>query len=203
MRIKEATISINNRLYKVNITHKLIKNIYLRFRNDTFYVSAPPVATKNLIFQIIIQSGENLIARTEKKLSLNQVANYLFGKKIERDLSEEEKKDRLLAYLAVKVPFFEKKMNIAPFYKIRVRSMRKLAGSNSRASHTLTFASFLVHYDYAIIDSIIIHELAHYYEFNHGPHFYQIIYKYMPDYHRLSKQMKKGIYHDARNENYI
>jgi len=203
MRMKETTISINNRSYKVHITHKFIKNIYLRFRNDVFYVSAPQLTTDGFIFRFITQSAEQLITRTEKKATLNRAANYLFGKKIERDLRDDEKKDRLMDYLAIKVPFFERKMNITPLYHIRVRNMRTLAGSNSRKTHTLSFASFLVHYDYAVIDSVIVHELAHHYEFNHGPHFYQIIYEYASNYRRLNQQMKKGIFHDPRNENYI
>lgn len=40
------------------------------------------------------------------------------------------------------------------------------------------------------IDSILIHELAHIEEKNHGPHFWALVHDYCPDYKRVNKLLK-------------
>ena len=72
--------------------------------------------------------------------------------------------------------------------------MKTRLGSNSRKTNKLAFSLSLVHYSKDIIDSVIVHELAHYYEFNHSFKFYNIVYKYCPNYKILRKKLIKGIY---------
>ena len=42
------------------------------------------------------------------------------------------------------------------------------------------------------IDYVIVHELAHTFEHNHGKAFYKIIEKYMPDYKRRVQMLKEN-----------
>ena len=67
--------------------------------------------------------------------------------------------------------------------------MKTRHGSNSYYKDHLSFALTLVHYSYPIIDSVIIHELAHDIHFDHSKAFYQTVYQYCPNYKALSKAL--------------
>ena len=88
---------------------------------------------------------------------------------------------------------YENKMNL-PSYRISVRNMTTRYGSNSLRSKHITFALVLVHYSTEIIDSVIVHELAHIKEFNHSQKFYDVVYKYYPNYDECHAKLRKGIY---------
>jgi len=71
---------------------------------------------------------------------------------------------------------------------------RSRYGVNSLRTHRLTFALELAYYAPAIIDSVIVHELAHDFERNHGPRFYAIVYAHCPDYKKLYASLRKHRY---------
>ena len=73
--------------------------------------------------------------------------------------------------------------------------MKSRYGSNSKKTKTLNFNLILIHYDVEVIDSVIIHELAHIKVFNHSKEFYDVVYRYCPNYDKYRKMLIKGIYH--------
>ena len=108
--------------------------------------------------------------------------------------SEEEfyKKTKpiFLKYLEYRVKDLSLTMNVPISYKVRVQNMKTRLGSNSRATNTLNFAMKLVHYSKEAIDAIVIHELAHYFHFDHSNSFYKVVYKYCPNYDKLNREFK-------------
>ena len=92
---------------------------------------------------------------------------YLFGEKIDMPEEVNEKninlflKKELKKYLEFNVREYETKMKINEPYKISVRNMKTRYGSNSLKTHTLSFQQDLVHFSPDIINSVIVHELAH------------------------------------------
>ena len=81
-----------------------------------------------------------------------------------------------------------------PSYRITIRKMTSRYGSNSKTSKHITFATILLHYSLPIIDSVVVHELAHIEVFDHSKKFYDVVYKYCPDYDVLHKKLRKGEY---------
>ena len=81
-------------------------------------------------------------------------------------------------------------------YKVRVQKMRSRFGSNSKHTKTLNFSTILLHYSLAIIDSVVVHELAHCFVYNHSKDFYNVVYKYCPNYKLVQAKLKKGIFHE-------
>jgi predicted metal-dependent hydrolase len=85
-------------------------------------------------------------------------------------------------------------MGVKKPYQVRVRSMESRYGVNSQRTHRLTFTTSLVHYAKDTITSVVVHELAHDFVFNHSPKFYQIVYRYCPNYPALHAKLRKHHY---------
>ena len=82
-------------------------------------------------------------------------------------------------------------MGVELEYKVKIKEMKSRLGSNSKATNTLNFTSKLIHFSKDAIDSVIIHELAHYFYFDHSKNFYDVVYKYCPNYDKLNKEFKQ------------
>ena len=72
----------------------------------------------------------------------------------------------------------------------QIRNMRSRWGScNPRNAH-LAFALSLVHLPLPCIEYVVIHELAHLFEANHGPKFWHVVTAFCPDWQSIRKQMR-------------
>ena len=90
-----------------------------------------------------------------------------------------------------RVRYYEHLMRLEP-HKVRVRKMSSRYGSNSKHTYTVTFALKLYSYSIDILDAIVIHELSHSVVFNHSKAFYDVVYKYCPNYDNLHRKLRKG-----------
>jgi predicted metal-dependent hydrolase len=96
---------------------------------------------------------------------------------------------QLATQLTQLVPQWQHTMGtVVPTWQIR--NMRSRWGScNPRKAH-LAFALALVHQPLPCIAYVVIHELAHLFEANHGPKFWQIVTTHCPDWRELRQQMR-------------
>lgn len=69
---------------------------------------------------------------------------------------------------------------------LRVTTARKRYGSCS-AKNSLCFSCFLMNSPEAAIELVVVHELCHIREKNHGPGFYALLERYLPDYRERKK----------------
>ena len=203
---------VNDTDYLVEVIHKPIKNIHYRFKDGHFVVTCPRGISKRNIIKGLDKFGENLIKRSIKPIPLSNDYIYLFGEKVALEESGEIKftGDEVIKYksqedllkklrrfflkiLKSRVEYYASIMKL-PLYKVSVKNMKTRFGSNSKHTKSLHFAFVLIHYSYPIIDSVIIHELAHIKEYNHSKSFYDIVYKYCPDYDLYRKKLIKGEY---------
>mgnify|MGYP003315824582 CR=1 FL=1 len=207
----EFTYFVNNKEYLVKVTKKRMKNIHYRFKDGCFLVSCHPFVNRVQIIKGLDRFASGLISRDNKTKAIGEDYIYLFGEKYSLDnpivfngiivnySSKEELMQKLKKlykeYVTSRVRYFEALMNV-PEYKVRVQQMSTRYGSNSKKSHSLNFSLVLMHYSMSIIDSVVVHELAHYYEFNHSKNFYNVVYKYCPNYDYLHKCLRKGVFHD-------
>lgn len=72
---------------------------------------------------------------------------------------------------------------------IRITTARKRYGSCSGKS-SLCFSCFLMRCPPEAIDLVIVHELCHIKEANHGPRFYTLLERYLPDWKERKKLLK-------------
>ncbi|MBE6131779.1 MAG: M48 family metallopeptidase [Erysipelotrichaceae bacterium] len=109
----------------------------------------------------------------------------------EKDL---QKKIKTLAkdIITSRVIKYQKIMSIPVNYQVKITNMRSSIGKNYYQKKLLTFDHNLIHYSLEIIDSVVIHELAHYFIQNHSPEFYKIVLNYMPNYRKIRKKLIIG-----------
>ena len=92
-------------------------------------------------------------------------------------------------YILTRVPQWALKMDIQ-YHKIQLRQQRSRWGSCS-STGTLNFNWRLVHAPPAVVDYVIIHELAHRREMNHSARFWQLVAKYDPAYQQHRGWLKR------------
>ena len=203
--MSEFTYIYNKKEYVVHVKRSFQRNIYFRYKEDGFYVTAPYTALKLTIKQGLDKYAGKLLQQYENahsNLSFENDFVYLLGEKYSlknlniensQDLSVFLKKNAEISIQNL-VRKNEEIMGISKPYRVVVKNTVRQLGSNSLRTHTLSFQINLVHYSEEIIETVVIHELAHEFERNHGKKFYNIVYKYCPRYKELQKKLKKGIH---------
>ena len=196
--------------FKVEITRKRMRNIRYRLIDNTFKISAPYLASNASIKRGLDRFAERLI-KDRKPTSVGKDYIYLFGYKYpfnqdggiiqfsdgqklkysSYDDFEKKMKKFFLPIVTSRVRYFEHLMQLKP-HNVRVRKMTSRYGSNSKHTHTVTFALKLFSYSIDILDSIVVHELSHTVVFNHSKAFYDVVYKYCPNYESLHRKLRKG-----------
>jgi len=87
--------------------------------------------------------------------------------------------------LPPKVAEGSKKMGVSPT-GIKITSARTRYGSCS-GKNSLCFSCFLMNCPEPAVDLVVVHELCHIRVKNHGPQFYALLGKYLPDYQERKK----------------
>ena len=121
---------------------------------------------------------------------------YVLGRKMPTSLDEagvrQSYRSEALAYYTGRVRHFEGLMGIKRPYKVRVRDMSSRLGVNSSKTYSLTFSLYLYHFSPEVVDSVVVHELAHHFVPNHSKRFYDALLPYCPDYRRLRRSILDG-----------
>ena len=149
--------------------------------------------------------SEKLIIQFEKTTTNYSFENdfvYLAGERVSLKSLNIENSQELSIFLQKNAEILitelvrknEEIMGISEPYKVKVKPTERQFGSNSKRTHTLSFQLNLIHYSKEIIESVVVHELAHDFERNHSKNFYNIVYRYCPNYKELQKKLKKGIH---------
>ncbi len=213
LKSSESEVIIDGKIYKVKIDKKAFqRNSYIRLKDDVFYISTNLTATDSFVSNFLDKYAVTLIKRNQKykKVLIKENGMYIFGefvnfeegfiKVLNHNILYSTPEDFykkvnkiVKPYFDERLKYFEEIMNVMPLYNLKLRKSTTRYGCNIKKTHTITFNLELIHYDLEIIDSVIIHELAHHFEFNHQKNFYKIVYKYCPNYDDLDRKLKRGI----------
>ena len=205
MKSTEFVYLYKNKEYPVHVVYKRQRNIYYRYKEDGFHVSAPYFSGQKTITKGLDKFADKILAQYEKSHSNYAFENdylWLFGEQVSLSDQNIKNMQELHDFLQEKATFlitdlvrkYEEIMGISEPYRVRVRDTERQYGSNSKRTHTLSFQTSLAHYSPEIIETVVIHELAHDFERNHGKNFYNIVYSFSPKYKELQKKLKKGIH---------
>lgn len=78
------------------------------------------------------------------------------------------------------------------YHRVAIKNTTSLWGSCSRKGN-LNFSYKLIFLPRELSDYVIVHELCHLREPNHGPHFWALVAEALPDYQPLRRELKKYI----------
>lgn len=98
--------------------------------------------------------------------------------------------DRAVKVIPERVKLYAAKMGIT-YGRITIRAQRTRWGSCS-AKGNLNFNCLLMLTPMEVIDSIVVHELAHRKEMNHSARFYEVVREAYPDYKTCEAWLKRN-----------
>ncbi len=204
----------NGKSIEVEVIRKNNKNIYFRVKDDLkLYVTCPIYLSANSI-QKMIQENEEDILKMYDKAFLKSKEDELFwylGKKyfivIDQDREmvtfDEENVyapsiDELDNFYNQEVRrVFTEEVNIAkkcfsnlPEFTLKFRKMISRWGVCNRSKNIVTLNTELLKKDITLLDYVIIHELCHFFEGNHGPEFWRLVSLAYPNYKEARKKLR-------------
>jgi predicted metal-dependent hydrolase len=197
--------------YDVILNKKRIRNIYVRFKNNSISVSTPFLVSEKEIYNVLdknIDFIRKMIQRENKKNTITYLGNLVDVvsisnlKNIEYSNGKIYVKDRFkiddnLKILAL--PIFMERLNYIyslfeeaiPFPQLKIRKMTSRWGVCNRKTKSITLNSELIKYDIVYIDYVIVHELSHFVHFNHSKSFWMTVSKYCPQYKMIRKKLRE------------
>ena len=202
--------------YPVIVQRKKMRSIRYRFKDGTFYISCPKyLVTKKILINGLDRFSDSLLKQMNKEKPEGDGFYYILGHRISvlpnggeitftdgsaikyKDKKDFDKKIRkwFLDLITKRTRYYESVMGVKP-YNVHVRNMSTRYGSNSLSTRSINYALLLVHYPLPVIDSVVVHELAHDKVRDHSKKFYDVVYKYFPDYKLYHTKLRKGIFHD-------
>lgn len=205
MKTETMKFEYKGKSYDVFVTFKFQRNINLRIKKDGFHVSAPSLTSRKKVIEMVEKYAPKLIDKFGESFSHFSFEDdyvYVLGEKqklSELGISNEADlnnfiKEKARVIITDIVRKYEKIMSIEAPYTVKVRKTSSRYGSNSIATHSLSFQIDLIHYSEDIISTVVVHELAHDKHRNHQKGFYDCVYLYCPDYKILQNKLKRGIH---------
>jgi len=198
-------INLEGEEFSVLVNYRPRRSLGLRYdgQKKIFTCNVPTRTSRKNIEAFLSKYGQNLKRRVEERTPPKAIEGdfvYLFGerKEIPSFSSWKERKQKeylkktLLSFLEENVSQWAKIMKVQTPYQIKIRPMKSRWGVNNKTKKSLTFSLLLLHYSKEIIESVVIHELAHDFVMNHSQDFYSIVYHYCPDYRERHAKLRKG-----------
>lgn len=205
---------INDYIINYEIIRKDNKNLYFRFdENCNLIITAPKFIkddeVKNLITKnssAILKMYEDALDRKERNEAfwyLGTSYSVIFDNRVQDVLindgvitcHDEEALEKF--YLKECERVFQNEIDICkncfnelPEFTLKIRKMRTRWGVCNIRKNIITLNSELLKKDINLIDYVIIHEMAHFFEANHSKNFWKIVEAAIPDYKERRKKLK-------------
>ena len=160
------------------------KHIRITIKPDGQMKITCPIGTKNEEIERFLETHKEWIQKTLKKIEKRNRFGYV---KIDGDYTIHKESAR--AFIQDRIHNLNKHYNVA-WNDIRIRNQKTRWGSCSSKGN-LNFHFALVLIPPHLADYIIVHELCHRLEMNHGPNFWSQVSKEIPDYKLRIKELKK------------
>lgn len=197
--------------YEIRI-NKRAKRISLTVKRDGSCVVTVPFRRSSIFQNLLIKKAEYFVAtkkewievQREKYKKLQEKIKSIRGEVSSADteslsrplsvskLSEKELKARTLEIVQERLSHFNQFYKFS-YKEVRVKKVSTRWGSCSRRGN-LNFSHRLAMLRPEEIDYVVVHELCHLSEFNHGPNFWKLVEQTIPNYMQIRKGMKYAIF---------
>ena len=173
--------------YEYTLIKSKRKTLSLEVREDGLIVRAPMRISKRAADDFVAKHAA-WIEKQRLKIEQRKAQNAAVEK-----LSDEEMKalsKKAAEYIPARVQHYARLMD-AQYNRLTLRCQKTRWGSCS-AKKNLNFNILLMLAPPEVIDSVVVHELCHLREMNHGPRFYELVYRVYPDYDRWNRWLKEN-----------
>ena len=173
--------------YEYTLIKSKRKTLSLEVREDGLIVRAP-MRTSKRVADAFVAKHAAWIEKQRRKIEQRKAQNAAVEK-----LSEEERKalaKKAAEYIPARVEHYARLMGVQ-YNRITLRCQKTRWGSCS-AKKNLNFNILLMLTPPEVIDSVVVHELCHLREMNHGPRFYELIYHFYPQYDKWNRWLKEN-----------
>ncbi len=173
--------------YEIRIVRSRRKTLSAAVKGDVLVVSVP-LRTSDQAVQDFLYKHRRWIQTHMEKARKNRETAQTAGK-----LSMQEIRslaDRALDYIPERVRYYAPLMGVT-YGRITIRNQKTRWGSCSSKGN-LNFNCLLMLCPPQVIDSVVVHELAHRIEMNHSDRFYAQVLKVFPDYWTWDRWLKEN-----------
>ena len=173
--------------YEVKIIRSRRRTLSARIKGETLVVEVPYGTSDQEINEFLNKHRRWIHNHLEKARASAQEAEA------EGKLTMEEIQmlaDQALKYIPDRVRYYASKMGVT-YGRITIRNQKTRWGSCSSKGN-LNFNCLLMLCPREVIDSVVVHELAHRIEMNHSGRFYDIVLHAFPDYWTCDRWLKEN-----------
>ena len=163
-------------IYDYELIRSRRKTLALEISRDCRVLVRAPMRTSQKTIDAFVASHEGWIAKHLE--SQRQRAASAPPPPPEAEI--EALKEQARAVLPEKVAYWSEVTGLAPT-GVKITAAQKRYGSCS-SKNSLCFSCFLMQKPEPALDLVVVHELCHIREKNHGPRFYALLAQYLPDY---------------------
>ncbi|MBQ9679751.1 MAG: M48 family metallopeptidase [Ruminococcus sp.] len=161
------------------------KTISLEVREDGLIVRAPNRTTRKEA-DAFVQKHASWVEKQRQKIALRKQQNANVEKLRPEELTALAQK--AAEVIPERAGYYARQMGVT-YGRITLRCQKTRWGSCS-AKKNLNFNILLILTPPEVLDSVVVHELCHLREMNHSARFYELVYRYYPEYDKWNRWLK-------------
>lgn len=185
---------------KIKITYRATTRLRMSIGvNGDLNISAPRGTSRDVIRAFIDKNSE-WIAQAGEKAERRRVCRDGFFSRLSLSTAAEarEAARRMNELIKPLVRKYAAEMGVSPKV-IRYRATRSRLGSCRKSTGEITFSVYLLLLPDWIVEHVVVHELAHLIEPNHGPGFYRVMDRHFPRWREAREATRKILTDSANN----
>ena len=190
-------IEIKGIRFEVEITHKRIKNLYLRLKGNRIMASAPLRMPDYEVYRFIESKRDWIFRAYDQMKYKERISNLYRGGEYFYLFDEPYRLVRQIGRSNVSIQdktiflrYKDDSDDGIHYLYMKCRIMKSKWGVCYTKKNSITISSYLIHYPLYCLEYIMVHEMTHFIVPNHSKRFYEVVVNNMPDYKRAVKRLK-------------
>ena len=176
------------------ITYRRTRRMSMRVvSNGDLHVTAPYLTSKKTVMQFV-RDNEVWIEETRKKVLDAGVRRYNFYAQLPLE-TKEQVREAVARLDAIITPMLQKyitQMHVYPSKIIYKPTISRWGACNQKTG-AICFSTYLLLLPEWCVEHVVVHELAHLIEANHGPKFHALMDCYFPRWKEARKATRMAV----------